>query len=148
MPKLTCGLIYSAMLTIYDKEKASLANFWPDAEKQRRANPGKTAAAASVGTLGNFILLLLSHLYDLKAFVHNLPHYFQILARFASLGPEARAMMLRARIVGRCMDFFFDAASPYRGLFGDVSDLGPVITREEPELGLPTMMDKKVRTYF
>jgi len=148
MPKLTCGLIYSAMLTIYDKEKGSLANFWPDAEKQRRANPGKTAAGASVGTLGNFILLLLSHLYDLKAFVLNLPHYFQILARFASLGPEARAMMLRARIVGRCMDFFFDGASPYRGLFGDVTDLGPVITREEPELGLPTMMDKKVRTYF
>jgi|TARA_B110000285_G_C15017269_1_gene559696 hypothetical protein len=46
------------------------------------------------------------------------------------------------------MDFFFDGASPYRGLFGDVSDLGPVITTEEPELGLPTMMDKKVRTYF
>jgi len=56
--------------------------------------------------------------------------------------------MLRARIVGRCMDFFFDGASPYRGLFGDTSDLGPVITTEEPELGLPTMMDKKVRTYF
>tara|TARA_B110000285_G_C15017269_1_gene559697 strand:- start:823 stop:1050 length:228 start_codon:yes stop_codon:yes gene_type:complete len=75
MPKLTCGLIYSAMLTIYDKEKGSLANFWPDAEKQRRANPGQTAGA-SVGTLGNFILMLLSHLYDLKAFVQNLPHYF------------------------------------------------------------------------
>jgi hypothetical protein len=68
MPKLTCGLIYSAMLTIYDKEKGFLANFWPDAEKQRRANPGQTAGA-SVGTLGNFILMLLSHLYDLKAFV-------------------------------------------------------------------------------
>lgn len=75
MPKLTCGLIYSAMLTIYEKEKASLATFWPDAEKQRRANPVQTAPV-SVGILGNFILMLLSHLYDLKAFVHNLPHYF------------------------------------------------------------------------
>lgn len=56
--------------------------------------------------------------------------------------------MLRARTVGRCMDFFFDGASPYRALFGDMSDLGPIETREEPDIGLPTTMDKKVRTYF
>lgn len=36
MPKLTCGLIYCAMLTIYDKEKASLASFWNDTDKQGR----------------------------------------------------------------------------------------------------------------
>lgn len=33
MPKLTCGLIYCAMLTIYEKEKASLAKFWVDNER-------------------------------------------------------------------------------------------------------------------
>lgn len=36
MPKLTCGLIYCAMLTIYDKEKASLASFWNETDKQGR----------------------------------------------------------------------------------------------------------------
>ena len=28
MPKLTCGLLYSAMLVIYDSERASLASYW------------------------------------------------------------------------------------------------------------------------
>lgn len=64
MPKLTCGLIYCAMLTIYEKEKASLTKFW--AEKSKKAT--KASPKNGLGTLGNFILLLLSHLYDLKAF--------------------------------------------------------------------------------
>lgn len=46
------------------------------------------------------------------------------------------------------MDFFFDTASPYRGVFADMADLNPISTTEEPEIGLPTMVDKKVRTYF
>lgn len=94
------------------------------------------------------MLLLLSHLYDVKAFTLNMPHYFQLLARFASLGPEAREFLLRARTVGRCMDFYFDGASPYRAVFADMSGLGPVRTKEQPDLGLPTTVDHKVRGYF
>lgn len=101
-----------------------------------------------LGVLGNFILMLISHIYDIRPFTINNTHYFQILARFASLGPEAREFLLRAKIVGRFMDFFFDSASPYRQLFGDMNDLGPVHITEQPEMGLPTDLDKKMRTYF
>jgi hypothetical protein len=92
--------------------------------------------------------MLISHIYELKNFSLNIPHYFQILARFASLGPEARAFLLRAKIVGRCMDFFYDTASPYRQQFSNFIDLGPFTEKKEPEIGLPTQVDKKVRTYF
>ena len=60
-----------------------------------------------------------------------------LLARFASLGPEAREFLLRCKIIGRSMDFFFDGASPYRELFSNMDDIKE---REnvDTELGLPT----------
>ena len=146
MPKLARGLVYCAMLTIYDQEKASLTEYWRGVDGQPRQHaPG---SQRQLGPLGNFILLLLSHIYDVKAFTLNLPSYFQILARFASLGPEAREFLLNARVVGRCMDFFFDGASPYRAFFSDMTDLGPLWTREQPDIGLPTTVNQKVRSYF
>jgi hypothetical protein len=36
------------------------------------------------------------------------------------------------------MDYFFDGASPYRSIFSDMSDLGEIWTKEQPEIGLPT----------
>lgn len=82
--------------------------------------------------------MLLTQIYDLKDFAMNQPNYFQILARFASLGAEAREFLLRARVVGRCMDMFFDTASPYRKEFADMRDLGCLRTCESPDIGLPT----------
>ena len=78
----------------------------------------------------------------------NQRHYFQILARFASLGAEAREFLLRARVVGRCMDMFFDTASPYRDEFADMRDLGGLKVCESPEIGLPTQLDQKTRDIF
>lgn len=69
MPKLICGLLYCAMLTMYDNEKSMLASYWPPDNVEPKEY-GK------LGPLGNFVLLLLSHLYDLKSFTLNLPHYF------------------------------------------------------------------------
>jgi hypothetical protein len=46
------------------------------------------------------------------------------------------------------MDFFYDSASPYRQQFSNFADLGPNIEKSQPDIGLPTILDKKVRTYF
>lgn len=92
--------------------------------------------------------MLLSQIYDLKDYAMNQPNYFQILARFASLGAEAREFLLRARVVGRCMDMFFDSASPYRKEFADMRDLGFIRTCENPDIGLPTQQDRKTRDIF
>ena len=34
MPKLTCGLLYCAMLTVYDQEKELLADYWPSEQEK------------------------------------------------------------------------------------------------------------------
>jgi hypothetical protein len=76
MPKLTCGLLYCAMLPVYEKEKQMLVNFWRDDLPSRKAASSESGKANSLGVLGNFILLLLSHIYALKPFALNMPHYF------------------------------------------------------------------------
>jgi hypothetical protein len=76
MPKLACGLIYCAMLTIYDKEKDDLKKHWTEIEAAKAQGKDPKEIKTSVGTLGNFILLLISNLYGVKPFAYNIPHYF------------------------------------------------------------------------
>ena len=81
---------------------------------------------------------MVSHMYDLKNFTLNMNNYFLILARFASLGPEAREFLLRCKIIGRSMDFFFEGASPYRDQFSTMTDLFNIRENQDPDIGLPT----------
>lgn len=47
------------------------------------------------------------------------------------------------------MDLFFGKASAaYRERYQDMSGLGPIRTTVQPEIGLPTAVDTKLRTYF
>ena len=43
------------------------------------------------------------------------------MARFASLGSEAREFCNRALTVGRCLDFFYGKESPFKDKFSDMS---------------------------
>jgi len=59
-----------------------------------------------------------------------------------SLGPEIRAFFLKAKLIGRLMEFFYDDVSPHKEFFRDISDINPVLN-ERPDIGLPTEIDKK-----
>jgi hypothetical protein len=60
------------------------------------------------------------------------------------LGPEIREFLLRAKMVGRLMIYFFDenASQAQKEFFRDMSDILPVLTIE-PDIGRPTVVDKK-----
>jgi hypothetical protein len=70
-----------------------------------------------------------------------------VLARFSSLGAEAREFLLRSRIIGRLMDYFFDEVSPYKEEFRNMSDIAPKF-KDKPDIGLPTQIDRKQMSYF
>jgi hypothetical protein len=54
------------------------------------------------------------------------------------LGTEAREFLLKCRIVGRLLDYFFEEASPYRDHFKNMKEeINPIIN-EKPDIGLPT----------
>ena len=65
-----------------------------------------------------------------------------MLARFSSLGQEAREFMLRGRMIGRLMDFFYEDLSPYKEEFRNMNDI-VVVLKEKPDMGLPSKVDKK-----
>ena len=98
--------------------------------------------------LGNFILLVVSQIYNISPFMLNYPIYFQILARFSSLGPEARELLLKAQFIGRAMELLYGFISPCKDKFMDMNDLGIIEQTLNPEIGLPTFIDFKTRTYF
>jgi hypothetical protein len=45
------------------------------------------------------------------------------------------------------LQFFFDDISPHHEYFRDMSDIRPVLNGH-PEMGLPTVQDKKQMTQF
>ena len=65
-----------------------------------------------------------------------------MIARIASLGPETRLFLLKAKTVGRLMEFFFDEVSPHKEYFREMSDLNPLY-KEKPDIGLPNDLDNK-----
>jgi len=63
------------------------------------------------------------------------------------LGPETRLFLLKAKTVGRLMEFFFDEVSPHKDYFREMSDINPVY-KEKPDIGLPTDIDNKQMSQF
>jgi hypothetical protein len=58
-----------------------------------------------------------------------------------------REFLLRARTIGRLMEFFFDEVSPHKEFFRDFSEINPKY-KDRPEIGLPTLIDKKQMSHF
>lgn len=137
MRKFTVGLLYCSMLKVYPQEKHLLSLYWSDP-----TNPD-----CNKSVLGNFLLVLIHNVFHLKKFVGNFAQYFQLLARASSLGSEAREFMLKAKGIGRLMEFFFDDVSPHREFFRDFSDINPIY-KLKPDIGLPTQIDKKQMSQF
>ena len=132
MRKFTAGLLYCAMLKVYPFEKHLLLDYWK--------NPLDPANNKTV--IGNFALILIKVLFEVKRFVANSNQYFLLFARLSSLGPEIKEFLLKARTVGRLMEFFYHDYSPHKEFFGDMSEIMP-IQKDMPEIGLPTVIDRK-----
>lgn len=132
MRKFTTGLIYCAMLKVYPVERSLINDYW--------TNPVDPAMNKTV--IGNFSLVLINNIFQCKRFVMNFLQYTQLLARISSLGSEAREFLLKAKTIGRLMEFFFDEVSPHKDFFREMSDVNPLY-KEKPDIGLPTEIDRK-----
>jgi len=89
------------MLKIYNDEKDRLCDIF---------DPSKKADPKHTTVLGNFIFLLLDKLPEvLRNYSGMMSPYLCLLARFASLGPEARLYLLRAEALGRLLRMFYGA---------------------------------------
>lgn len=60
--------------------------------------------------LVNFINLLVQNMPVAKMYVENNSQYFNIIAKFAMLGPEARLYLLKIKILTRISNFYLKSA--------------------------------------
>jgi len=77
---------------------------------------------------------------EMKKYTENNPQYFNLIAKFAGLGPEARIYLLKAKILTRITNFYLQDSSPDSDQFiGDTS----LIYEENlvPDIGLPTSVE-------
>lgn len=132
MRKFVVGILYCAMLKVYPVEKDQINAYWLN---PLDPNNNKTVIA-------NFALVLIRNIFLVKRFVAHCSQFFQLFARLSSLGTEMREFLLRAKTVGRLMEFFFDDVSPHKDFFREFSDINPLY-KEKPEIGLPTEIDRK-----
>lgn len=90
------------------------------------------------------MLLILYMMPKFKAYNKNHGAIFQVLARFTSLGPEARAFLCEANTIERLLNYFYWECSPYIKEFEN-SERHPFDLNREPCIGLPTpeSTDKK-----
>ena len=137
MRRFVVGLLYCAMLKVYPVEKDIINLYW--------VNPEDPNNNQSV--LGNFALVLISNLFYAKKFSANCSQYLQLFARMASLGKEMREFFLKSRLIGLLQQFIFDDISPHSAFFKDFSMFKPLY-KELPDMGLPTVIDKKQMNQF
>jgi len=132
MKKLTVGLLYCAMLRLYEDEKDQLDNYWQYREG--------TKESLQRCYLGNFINMLISNMRRTHAYAEYNAQYFSLLSRFASLGKEARLYLLKAKMIGRILVYYFEGRCDFQQFFYDYSD----VTYEENlnvEIGLPIKIE-------
>ena len=115
MRKLSAGIMYCAMLKLYENEKDVLNSYWEYKE-------GKCDTFQKT-YLGNFINLLISNFDNAHNYSEQNSQYFQLIARFSSLGKEARLYLLKAKIVGRIFNYYLNDSSQFQEFFNDFSDV-------------------------
>jgi len=133
MRRLSCGLIYCAMINLYNEEKDTLNDYWKYKEGL------KDSLESSL--LRNFINILLCSMEETRNFTEYNTQYFQLIARFAGLGQEARLYLLKANILTR---FHIFSSADNEGIDKTLLETLDLTfeQNENVEIGLPTNIDK------
>lgn len=141
---LISGLLWCAMLKVYEEEKDQLNDFWTDLSEQQIKKESEPAKPLRQTVLGSFILCLLYLLPDLRKYSSHQSQYLQLIARFSTMGPEARRFLLHAGSLGKMLNLFYGTQSPYHKDFIAAPRL-PFELNAQPEMGLPTPEDPNAK---
>ena len=71
MRRFVLGLIYCAMLKLYNYEKDKLNHYWHTMAKKTEGSAQKDLIKVDNSFLGNFINIVLANFFDTKYFVGN-----------------------------------------------------------------------------
>ena len=95
--------------------------------------------------LSNFTNCCINVIFEAKKNNRDYSEFFRIFPEIISCGHEVAEYLISKKVVGRLMDFFYEAASPLNSFFRDLSDV-PFKEPTSLELGQPQEEKKKVRS--
>lgn len=136
MQRFAIGLISIAYKAIFEYEGSGANN--------RLFETDSTTKLPST-ILANFTNCCISLIFEAKETNRDYTEFFRIFCEMASCGQEVAEYLIRKKVIGRLMDFFYEQTSPLNKFFRDMSD----VEFKEPanlELGQPQEEKKKIRS--
>ena len=137
MREFTTGILYVAMKRVYLEEGEGLKNRLFEAD----ANDYPTTV------LANFINVFINLIYEAKAMTRDYTEFFLVFYYFAKLGPETAHYLIKKRVIGRLVDFFFVTVRDFQDIFRKFNDVK--FLEVNPSLiGQPEEAKKKILSGF
>ena len=123
--RFTTGLLYCAMLKVYDEEKAKIG-------------------ANSACFLPQFANCLMCQLSGCRKYTKNFAYYFQAIARLANLGPEMREYLLKNDSIERLLGFWKSIDETNWNDFTGIK----YNENKKVDIGLSTEVDERFQSPF
>ena len=129
--RFTVGLLYCAMLKVYENEKDRIADWIPGSNFHL--------------LLPNFANCIMCQLEGCRKFTKNFEHFFQVIGRLAFLGPEMRDYFYKTGALTRLIGFWNLIPETNWNNFANIATFPK---NNEPELGIPTEVDERFQSVF
>ncbi len=130
MRSLVVGLLYCAMLKVYERDKTVIAKCSGTETKEC--------------TLPNFANCIMQQLAGCRKFTIHFEQFFQLFARMTFLGGEMRDYFLRTGALKRLLGFWATLPDTKWNVFTEL----PFTENATPELGLPSVVDERFQSFF
>lgn len=97
--------------------------------------------------LANFMNMLIGLIPETRAMTRDYTEFFQVFYYFARLGPECAQYLVKKKVIGRLLDFFFGNLREFQDQFRKPGDLKFREVERSP-LGQPAEVKKRALTGF
>ena len=136
MRDFTCGILRLCMRRVYSEE----------AESSRNHLNVLDVRECPTTILANFINIFINLIFECRSTTRDYTEFFQIFYYFAKLGPECAQYLIKKKLIGRLLDFFFNVRE-YQEVFRKFTDVK--FKETEPSLlGQPAEVKKKILSTF
>ena len=129
--RFTVGLLYCAMLKVYESEKDRIAEWVP--------------VSTSGLFLPPFANCIMCQLEGCRKYTKNFDYFFQVISRLAFLGPEMRDYFYRTGAITRLIGFWKLIPETNWNNFVNIAFF---IENGKPELGISTEVDERFQSAF
>ena len=137
MRDFTCGILRLCMKKVYVEEA--------EGQKNRLFETNSYDLPSTI--LANFINVFINLIFEARTMTRDYTEFFEIFYYFAKLGPECSHYLIKKKVIGRLIDFFFNNVRDFQEIFRKFTDV-KFLESEPSLLGQPAEAKKKILSGF